>query len=373
MPRNQGIKFEATILQSVKASENNQVIKISDLQIYTSIYPEYKVGDRIKVEGFVDEGGRIIPANVTKIGTRPLLFGMVARLRERIATNIGQILSGDQATLVLGTVLGVDTISADFKEALTKTGTIHVVVVSGQNLMIVAGVIMSLARFIGRRQSLAISVGLVLSYSLLAGFQPPVMRAMIVVLFSTIAIYYGREANALWSLFLAGVLIILVWPQAIFEISFQLTFAASLGIITLGQKLIRVFRGVPIIGENGAVAISAFLFTMPIIVYYFGKVSILSPIVNILVAEAVLPIMLFGFLISISSLIFMPLAKLFAFLVYPVALYFSQVVTFFAKFDVGQVSGGKGNLLFVVVSYLVILGGYVMFGKSTRGTNGHKI
>lgn len=354
IPKNGDIRFEATILQSVKTSQNNQVVKISEAQIYMPLYPKYEVGDRIKVSGFADDKGRMFGANVQKIGTRPVFLEFVSKLRERVATNIGQMLSGDAATLVLGTVLGVDTISEDFKEALIKTGTIHVVVVSGQNLMIVVGVVMALGRYVGRRKCLAISVLCVFLYSLLAGFEPPVLRASLVVLFTTVAIYFGREVSSVWSLFLAGILIVLAWPSAIFEISFQLTFAASLGIITLGLKLSKLFSRVPIVGENGAVAISAFLFTMPVVVYYFGRVSILSPVVNILVAEAVLPIMLFGFLISVASLIFMPLARLLAIFVYPAAFYFVQIVWAFAKIDFGQIYGGKENLFFVVIAYLLI-------------------
>lgn len=191
-------------------------------------------------------------------------------------------------------------------------------------------------------------------YSVLAGFEPPVIRASLIVLFATLAIYFGREIDALWGLFLAGVVMLIVWPNVIFDISFQLTFAASAGIITLGQYLSKVFKRVPIFGESSAVAVSAFLFTMPIIVYYFGRVSILSPIVNILVIEAVLPIMLFGFLIAVSSLIFMPIASFVTLLVYPFAFYFSQAVTFFAKISFGQFSGGKGNLIFIYVYYFIL-------------------
>ncbi len=354
LPGNKYLKLEATIIKEPVVGDKDQIIYIKNLRIYTAMYPKYGVGDRIMVQGMADDRGRIFKAEVKKVGTRPVAFAFISSLRQKILGNIQQILPEREATLVSGTVLGVDTISADFKQALTLTGTIHVVVVSGQNLMIVAGSIMALAGYFGRRRCLVISLVCVFFYSILAGFEPPVIRASLIVLFSTVAIYFGREVNALWGLFLAGVLMVIVWPLAIFEISFQLTFAASLGIITLGQKLSTVFKRLPIVGEGSEVAISAFLFTMPIIVYYFGRVSILSPIVNMLVIEAVLPIMLFGFLISILSLIFMPIARLLAILVYPFTLYFSQVVTFFAKIDFGQISGGAGNIEFVMIYYLML-------------------
>lgn len=370
LPKNRDLKFEATIVREVQARDNVQVVAIGDLRAWAPLYPKFEVGDRVIVEGYVDENGNIYKPRVAKIGTRPVVLSKVSQLRQKISANLSGYLPQNEAALVLGAVLGLDTMSEVFKQELIKTGTIHVVVVSGQNLMILVGVVMAFTRYIGRRQSLALSLIAVLGYSLIAGFEPPVIRASLLVLASVAGIYFGREVNAVWSLFLAGVLILLVWPQAIFEISFQLTFAASLGIITLGQKLSRTFGRVPIVGVNGAVAVSAFLFTLPIIVFHFGRVSLLSPLVNILVAEAVLPIMVLGFAISAASLIFAPLASVVSLLVYPVAYLFVQVVHIFAAINVGQVSAGQGNLWFVAICYLLLAFVYLSWnnkpGKERR-------
>lgn len=360
LPKNRDLKFEATIVREVQERDNVQVVQIGNLRAWVPLYPRFEVGDRVIVDGYVDENGNIYKPRVAKIGTRPVALGALSKLRQKISANLSGYLPQNEAALVLGAVLGLDTMSEVFKQELIKTGTIHVVVVSGQNLMILVGVVMAFTRYLGRRQSLILSLLAVVGYSLIAGFEPPVIRASLLVLASVAGIYFGREVNAVWSLFLAGVLILLVWPQAIFEISFQLTFAASLGIITLGQKLSKTFSRVPIVGVNGAVAVSAFLFTLPIVVYHFGRVSLLSPLVNILVAEAVLPIMVLGFAISAVSLIFAPLASVLSLLVYPIAYLFVQVVHLFAKIDIGKFDGGKESMAFVVVFYLMIFVAYYL-------------
>lgn len=331
LPKNQYLKFEATVEREPRIYDTYQLIYIADSRIYVDLYPRYRVGDRILVEGEFDEEGRMFDANVDKIGHKSSLSSFRSQIREKVSQGIGQLLPSREATLVVGTVLGVDTISREFRDELIKTGTIHVVVVSGQNLMIVAGIFLSMARYVGRRKSLVLAILAVFLYAFLTGFEPPVVRASIMVLVSTLAVFLGRESSVVWSLLMAALAIVLVWPQAVFEISFQLTFAATLGIVTLGAWLQKLFKKWGIFGDNAAIATSAYVFTAPLIIFYFSRVSPIAPIANILVAEAVFPIMVLGFLIAIATFIFMPLAQVLAYFAFVSALYFSEVVRIFAK------------------------------------------
>jgi len=332
LPKNQPLKFEATIKREPRNYDFSQVIYVADSRVYVDLYPRYRVGDRLKIAGTFDEQGRMFDPEVEKIGERSSLSRWRSDLRDKISNNVGALLPAREATLVVGTVLGVDTISQEFRQQLIKTGTIHVVVVSGQNLMIVAGIFLALTKYLGRRQSMILAILVVFAYAFLTGFEPPVVRASIMVLVSTLAIFLGREASVAWSLLIAALLIVLVWPQALFEVSFQLTFAATLGIVTLGSALQNWLKKLPFLGANAAIATSAYIFTAPVILFYFSRVSPIAPVANILVAEAVFPIMVLGFLIALASLIFMPLAQVLAYLAYVPALYFSEVVRLLAKF-----------------------------------------
>ena len=359
IPRNQEIKLSATVKKEPNIAGGQQVLELGDSKVYVDLYPRYKVGDQIAVEGKVDSEGRIFRPQIEVVGRKKTLAGFFSNLRLKISQNIASYLPSREATIVSGTVLGVDTIERDFRDQLVKTGTIHVVVVSGQNLMIVAGVFLALGRYFGRRRSLVLATAAVFTYAFLTGFEPPVVRASLMVLASSVAIFAGRQTFPVWQLILAALVILFFWPQALFEVSFQLTFAATLGIMTLGRYLTKIFNFkfliLNLFADNAAIATSAYLFTAPIILFYFGRISPLAPFANILIAEAVFPIMILGFLVSIVSLIFSPFAQVISYIAYVPAYYFVKVVEVFAKIPIGQVSFGKGNMAVVAGFYLLLL------------------
>jgi len=394
IPRNQSVKLAATVKVEPRISGGLQVLEIGDSQVYVYLYPRYKVGDRIVVEGEVDSEGRIFRPQIEVVGHQDSLSSFFSGLRLNISQNIASYLPSREATIVSGTVLGVDTIERDFRDQLVKTGTIHVVVVSGQNLMIVAGVFLALGKYFGRRRSLVLATAAVFVYAALTGFEPPVVRASLMVLASTLAIFFGRQTFPVWQLIMAALIILFFWPQAVFEVSFQLTFAATLGIMTLGQRLASLrfksearipksetntnvqnsksktvlnlnhsnfnivsnfeLRISDLLIQNAAIATSAYIFTAPIILFYFGRISPLAPLANILIAEAVFPIMILGFLVSVISLIFSPLAQLISYVAYVPAFYFVKVVEVFAKIPVEQISFGKGNFAAILIFYILI-------------------
>lgn len=404
LPKDQYLKVQAIVKVEPRLSEKSQTIEIGDSRVVVDIYPRYQVGDRILIEGQIESDGLFLYPKVQKVDHVSSFGSRLALLRNSISSQVNSLLPSKESTLLTGTVLGVDNISREFRDELIKTGTIHVVVVSGQNLMIVAGLFLSLTQYIGRRLSLSLATLAVLSYAILTGFEAPVVRASLMVLASTLAIYTGREYWPLLGLIVAALIIIFFAPQALFEISFQLTFAASLGIMTLGKKIQSSVPGFQLsdtswsasqsislatgqqkteklksenrrqrtdnlkglLIQNAAIATSAYIFTTPIILYYFGKVSILAPFANILVAEAIFPLMILGFLTAGASLILMPIAQIFAYLAYVPAFYFVKVVEIFASIPVEQVSFGQGNVWLVIVFYLILFLLMVIWSKRVK-------
>lgn len=354
LPKSGEVNFLANIGSEPKISAGKQVIKVENVQIYADLYPRYRVGDRIKVSGKISDRGTISFPKIEKVGENRGSLAIFSNVKRKVSERIFQLMPNREATLVAGTVLGIDSIDSEFKNILVKTGTIHVVVVSGENLVLVAGVFMALAAYFGRKRSLVLATLAVFLYALLSGFNPPVVRACLMVLVSTIAVFIGREIDPLWNLFLAALIIIFIWPQSLSEISFQLTFAASLGIITLGKHLIGFFEKLPFFGQNAAITIAAYVLTAPVILYYFGQVSPIAPFANLVVSFSVFPIMVLGFLTAVASLIFMPLAQVFAYLAFIPAFYFVKMTEFFAGLPLAQVTFKSGNLAAVLVIYAVV-------------------
>lgn len=279
---------------------------------------------------------------------------MLSSLRHRISEKIFSFIPPREASLVAGSVLGVDQIPAGFRNSLVLTGTIHVVVVSGQNLMILATILFSFSRYLGRRVVLVGTFLILILYASLAGFEVPVVRALIMVFLTLVAGLFGRVQGGLIGLFWAAYLIIFVWPRAYLEPSFQLSFAATLGIVTLGKALEVKLRRFKLLGQNAAVAVSAYLFTAPILMWHFGSVSAIAPFVNVLVSELVFPIMVLGFLAAVFALVIEPIAYLFSLGAFVFAYVFGTIVDLFShfKFGFGQ---SHPSLIFVSLLYVLIL------------------
>ena len=407
------VVFEAVLKQAPQLNGRGQVLKFANVKVYTDFLPQYEAGERLRIEGVVDDKYRIFNPKVTQRqrARESEISSKISDLREKISGNIGKVLPKKEAILVQGTILGVDNIDYQFRQELINTGTIHVVVVSGQNMAIAAGIFLAFSRYLGRRLAVVLALIGVLCYATIAGFQPPVVRAAIMVSAATIATLFGREIWPIWSLVLAAYAIVFINPAAAGEISFQLTFAATLGIMTLGRLLAKttgpLARG-PVTtflsasasltsfeinskkhGEKftpkrsevrsgdlssratprnrtatrtflqgvwpaATVAISAYLFTAPLIIFYFGRISILAPLVNILVIEAVTPIMIIGFVLALVSLIWMPVAQIVAFVVFVPAFYFVKVVEIFAAIPYGQAEFGEGNIWLLVGGYTAV-------------------
>lgn len=354
LPKNSFVKVEATV-ETLAVTEGSQRFNVGDAVVFAPLYPSLAAGDRVVVEGRVDVEGRMFEPKIEVIGHTKSVSSVLWKFRQNVAGRVETLLPPREATLVVGTVLGVDKISRDFREDLTKTGTIHVVVVSGQNLAIVAGIFLALVRYLGRRTAMILAVCACLLYALLTGFEAPVVRALLMVTASTLALFFGRSATAILSLCAAALVIIFIWPSSILSVSFQLTFAATLGIVTLGSYLQKIFK-VHVVGEVTAVCIGAFVFTAPVILYHFGQISLLSPIVNILISEAIFPVMILGFLLVVFAYVFMPVAQIVAYLVFVPAHFFVEVVGFFAKFNLGTINGFSGNSLAFVLFVCFFIG-----------------
>ena len=171
------ITIKTTINVSPKIRDKFQIINVDNLTVFADIYPRFKAGDILEISGEVNSEGLIFQPKIEKVGRQNSLLSNLADLRQEISGRIDNLLPLREATIVKGMVLGVDEIDKSFREQLIGTGTIHAVVVSGQNLSIVAGFFMVFVKYFGRRQSMLISILAVIFYAFLTGFEVPVENA----------------------------------------------------------------------------------------------------------------------------------------------------------------------------------------------------
>lgn len=204
--------------------------------------------------------------------------------REILAINTLEFIPSPYSQLVLGITLGIDRLyeTPNFKKMLIENGTIHVVVVSGYNIGLVVNMIANLIGGVFSPRKFIITQAFLFLYVILVGFQAPVLRAWVmgsVVLFSK---FFGREFQSVEVLIFSACVLVLIWPNFIFDIGFQLSFFATLGIIMYSSYFQRILRIKNIFFEDLATSLSAQIFVAPLISYYFGRFNIFSPFINAL-------------------------------------------------------------------------------------------
>lgn len=239
-----------------------------------------------------------------------------------------QIMPEPQSSLLSGILIGQkQDLDKDFKTALTNTSTIHIVVVSGQNLSLLAGFLLAFAPYFGRKKTVLATIGAVLLYSVLTGMQLPVIRAAFMSLFSLVGLLFNREVNAIKILIFTLLVMLLVNPTWIDSISFQLSFLATAGVMVLAPEITKWDRFTPdFIKQDAWVSISAQALTMPIIAINFHRVSIVGLLTNLLVLWTVAPVMIGGILALVSAMIWPPLGIIVGFIPNLLLLYFTDII-----------------------------------------------
>lgn len=174
-----------------------------------------------------------------------------------------------------------------FMDAMSKTGTVHIISTSGLHLVLVAyALTLSLSRLpIPRAWLLFILFGLLMVYAAASGFRPPVVRAVIMTIVFLTAYLWRRSPDGLSALSLAGFLSLLVAPELVADIGFQLSVVAVGSLVLFGSvQVTEHAHPLARLGINYAWAsLVVSLATAPLIAYHFGQMSLVSVPANMLI------------------------------------------------------------------------------------------
>lgn len=226
-------------------------------------------------------------------------------MRNSLSELVSNTLPSPQSALLSGMVLGVKSdLPSEFKQALINTSTIHIVVVSGQNLSLLAGFIMTFSFLIGRKKTLIISLTVVVLYAILTGLQIPVLRAAIMVVLATISQLFGRTSQTPIILLITALSMLIYQPNWLLSISFQLSFLATVAVTLVAPVIIARLSFFPeIIKQDFGVSIAAQLLTWPIIAINFHQLSLLGVFTNTFILFTIPIIMITGPISILGSLI----------------------------------------------------------------------
>ena len=303
-------------------------------------------------------------------GGNPVLR-LVYAFKEQAIDRLYRIFPDPEASLLAGILLGNDNgLPASLQQAYKNTGTAHIIAISGFNIAIIAGLFVALfSRLLGQRKGAIAAVLGIAVYTVLVGASPSVLRAALMGGLAILARQLGRRQNGLVSLSATAAVMALINPHTLWEVGFQLSFGATLGLILYAAPLQdwltgRLARRLPPatarrisvpVGSFMLFTLAAQLTTLPIMAWQFGRISLVSLIANPFILPVQPAVMVLAGLALLLSFIYLPLGKVASWIAWPFAAYTDRAVEFFNRFPHGVIVLGEFSFLFVFLFYAVLL------------------
>jgi len=299
--------------------------------------------------------------------------------KEKSYNNIYRLFPDPESSLLAGILLGVDTgLTQELQQAFKNTGTAHIIAISGFNISIIAGIFFALfSRFFGdRRGTLVAILGIVL-YTFIVGADAAVVRAAVMGILALWAKQLGRRQTAVNTL-LAVALFMCLWnPLYVWDVGFQLSFFATLGLILYGTPFSEfanriITKVLPdSTGEKAAELFSEFvlltlaaqLTTIPIMAYHFQRISLVSFIANPFILPPQPAVMIIGGLAVLLSLVWFPAGQIVAWIAWPFVVYTIRIVELFDRVPHGTIFLGDFSVWFVILFYAALFS--LTFGWSS--------
>lgn len=299
----------------------------------------------------------------------PLKAGIYA-FKDRSLRLLHRLFPDPEAALLAGILLGVESgIPQPVRQAFNATGAAHIIAISGFNIAVLAGLFSWLfTRLFDRWRGAALSLLVIAIYTLLVGADAAVVRAAIMGGLALIAVQVGRRQNGLNSLAFVGAVMAFFNPHLLWDVGFQLSFAATLGLVLYAQPFTDFVVGIAgrflpgeraqrlggWVGAYFLFTVAAQLTTLPVIVYHFKRLSIVSLVANPVILPAQPAVMVLGGLALLGGWVAFPIGQVIAYLAWPFVDFTIRGVEWFAAWPGGALQLGSVSLVAVVLFYLVL-------------------
>lgn len=361
--------------------------------------PQFNYGDRIHASGSLQEPPMVGSFDYAEYLARQGVYSLLRADSASLTTNrqpswglqlqftvlkpifqfkilalaaIARTFPEPQGSLLSGILLGVDTnVPEPLQEAFRVTGTSHILAISGFNFSVLAGLFSKLfRRFLSQRWAIVATILSLVIYAVLAGASASVVRAALMGSIVLIAGGFNRPSNGLASLSAAALLMTLFSPSTVYDVGFQLSAAATLGIILyaepFSQAAVNFFtrfsslevakRIIDATKEFFVITIAAQITTLPLIAFYFHQVSLISLVANLLVLPAQPAVMVLGGLATLGALLNTSLGYLLSWLAWPFVAYTILVVEALAKIPFANVVLSQFPVWVLFACYVLLFG-----------------
>jgi competence protein ComEC len=351
-------------------------------------FEDFSYREYLAHQGVYSYMGNAWAYRISSGGGNPLLRLIYAYKAYALDT-IYKLWPDPEASLLAGILLGDESgISEQVEQAFRDTGTTHIIVISGFNITIIVGLLVGVfSRLfgggqVGVRRGVLFTLFGVVVYTILVGADAAVVRAAIMGATALFASLVGRRQDGLNTLAVVAALMAAFNPNILWNVGFLLSFAATLGLVLYAEPLKEGFerlasRYVPVervqkwsksVGEYILFTLAAQVLVLPVIVYYFQRISLSSLIANPLILPAQPPVMILGGLALLAGTIYYPLGQILAWIAWPFVVYTIRVVEFLASFRGGALSLGEVSALVVIVFYAILFSLTFAGARSKRVT-----
>jgi competence protein ComEC len=335
--------------------------------VHAPSYESYRYGDELQVQGKLetppDFEGFSYRTHLARQGIHSQLryahITILARdrgqplpaflysFKRRTQGVVDAILPEPEAALLAGILVGSDEgIPRALMEKFRSTGTAHIIAISGFNITLIsAALVTALSRLLQRYVALVVAVGTIALYTVLVGAEPPVVRAAIMGGLSALALIVGRRSDGLTSLFAAAWLMTAWQPFTLWETGFQLSFAASFGLVVYGERLQAGLERLlgrilsleaaqnttRLLSDSLLATLAAMITALPVLVYHFRQFSPLSLVANLLILPVQPTIMYLGSTATMVGLVSLGLGRALGWAAWLFLTYTIRMVELIAK------------------------------------------
>lgn len=344
--------------------------------IYVSLNKneDLRRGDKLILAGKMSEGfgtyaGYMYRPKILKV-LKPEPGNIVVRVRDYFAERIKKVVPELEANLGLSYLLGMKTgLDKELSDNLRMVGLTHIVVASGAHLSILVEIARKLFGRISRFAGLMFSIVFILFFMCMVGWTPSILRAGMMAILTLVSWYVGRKIAPLRLIVMVAATTLLINPMFLLNMGWLLSFASYAGIMLLGPSITRFFYGEKKPGFLASViltTLAATLMTLPIILYYYGQVSLISVVANLLILPTLPYAMGLVFVVGVFSGV--PFAEtVMGFVATKMLDYHISVVEWFGKMEQFMVTiepyEPRVFLMYVPIAIVMIL----VFAWKRRG------